>query len=201
MTQFKNHSSNTTQMSFYIVRHAQTDWNHQKKIQGHIDIPLNDTGRAQAAALATELKKVSFGACFTSDLTRAYETAQILNSHHSLKLNTDKRLRERHFGSWEGRLSEEFHRAGPEEKADVEPHVEVQSRSLDFLNEIAKRCQGMNNILIVTHGGVLRNLIIKILKLTCTPEDLTALNTSVIQLAYCEEQWSLKETRGVSGHL
>ncbi len=88
---------------FYIVRHGQTDWNVQKKIQGHADIPLNDTGRAQAAELSETLGPIAFDYCFSSDLQRAAETALILNRNSSIQV--DQRLRERNFGPWEGCLA------------------------------------------------------------------------------------------------
>src|SRR5271167_231879 len=65
---------------FYIVRHGQTDWNVEKRIQGCTDIPLNDRGREQAFELGKKLKDVDFAFCFSSDLQRAAETARIILS-------------------------------------------------------------------------------------------------------------------------
>ncbi len=82
--------------TYFFVRHGQTDWNLQGKIQGHTDIPLNDTGREQAKSLKKILEGTPFSACFASDLQRAVETASIVVEGRSLDVVKEKLLRESH---------------------------------------------------------------------------------------------------------
>src|SRR5690348_12216267 len=77
----------------YIVRHGQTDWNVERRIQGNSDIPLNEVGRAQAAELKEKLKDIEFAFYFSSDLQRAVETARLVSGKQPMVLQQDKRLR------------------------------------------------------------------------------------------------------------
>jgi len=88
--------------SLYLIRHGQTDWNIERRWQGQSDVPLNATGRQQAARLATELVTVNFSAIYSSDLSRAYETALALSRLNRLPIQREPRLREIHQGEWQG---------------------------------------------------------------------------------------------------
>jgi probable phosphoglycerate mutase len=85
-----------------LVRHGETDWNAQKRIQGQIDIPLNARGRAQAAATAAGLAGQRFDAVYSSDLARAWQTAQPIAAALGLPLYAAPGLRERHYGRMQG---------------------------------------------------------------------------------------------------
>ena len=85
-----------------LVRHGETDWNLQRRVQGHSDTPLNDNGRAQALALADTLDDVELDAVYASDLARAFETARIVAERRGLTVTSVPGLRERNFGTWEG---------------------------------------------------------------------------------------------------
>lgn len=89
-------------MKLYVTRHGQTDWNEQGRIQGKIDIPLNEQGRAQARKTRDLLAHTPFDVIITSPLQRAVETATIINEAHGVKQYEDERLSERGFGTWEG---------------------------------------------------------------------------------------------------
>jgi broad specificity phosphatase PhoE len=147
-----------------LVRHGETDWNAERRWQGHSDTPLNEAGREQARRLADELDAVD--AVYASDLARARETAEILARRLGLEVVLDPRLRERGFGSWEGltmaeietRFAEEARRWRDEHghgAADAEPHDVFLSRVESFVDEILDRHPGQH-VLVVAHGGTIR---------------------------------------------
>ena len=86
----------------YFVRHGQTNWNIEHKIQGQSDIPLNEMGKKQAELIAPQLKDLKIERIISSDLSRALETAQIINTHLKLQITLDTRLREFKYGQIEG---------------------------------------------------------------------------------------------------
>ena len=158
--------------TFYIVRHGETDWNAKGLLQGHLGEDLNKNGQNQAKKVATELKNVHFDAIFSSDLIRAKHTAKIIALERKLAVEATELLRERTFGPFEGKpysaLSEfdkTLEQLTNEEKRvykahpDMENDEEVIGRIFTFLREVAIRFGG-KNILIVTHGGVMRTLLI-----------------------------------------
>ncbi|MFN3749744.1 MAG: histidine phosphatase family protein [Thiobacillus sp.] len=85
-----------------LIRHGETDWNVERRIQGHLDIPLNDTGRAQALAMAFNAAHQRFHAIYSSDLARAMETAQSLAQREDHVVRPLPQLRERHYGIFQG---------------------------------------------------------------------------------------------------
>ena len=89
-----------TQLLF--IRHGETDWNRQQRFQGQIDVPLNDTGRAQAQRLKQRLSAEAFDVLISSDLNRAQQTAAPLAQALGLQPQLVPGLREQHFGAWEG---------------------------------------------------------------------------------------------------
>src|ERR1700731_205740 len=90
-----------------LVRHGETDWNAEGKLQGHPHRPLNEYGRQQAEALAASFSTGSIDALYASDLSRARETAEILGAKLGLGVEVDPDLREKNWGNWEGLTSEE----------------------------------------------------------------------------------------------
>lgn len=157
----------------FLVRHGETDWNVQRRLQGTSDIPLNDNGRAQARAAAPVLASLApVKRIVASDLTRAVETAQILAEAMGAAVVTDARLRERSYGVWEG-LPEEVRRLEhPEENrrwaSGLEPRVEgyeknatVRDRALAFIEDIAidRGTADASTYLFVSHGSTTRVLL------------------------------------------
>lgn len=90
-----------------IVRHGPTDWNKIKRIQGSIDVPLNDEGRAVAEKIASELDGFSINAIYSSGLSRSYDTAEMIARRHDLKLKKLKQLNELNQGMWQGLCEDE----------------------------------------------------------------------------------------------
>jgi len=145
------------------VRHGETDWNLTRRLQGHSDRPLNETGREQARNLAAELAGEDLEAVYSSDLSRAEETARIIAETRGLDVTALPELRERHFGSWEGLTDEEIHERFPEEIADGvlgdgESRDELHGRVHRALSRIAAE-HPEATVLVVSHGGPLRAVL------------------------------------------
>ncbi len=98
-----------------LIRHGITDWNLARRYQGHTDIPLNEKGREQARELASMLAKEPIDVIYSSDLSRAYETAQIIAEGRNIPIQKSKTLRETHFGQWEGLTMDEIYSKCPED--------------------------------------------------------------------------------------
>jgi broad specificity phosphatase PhoE len=151
-----------------LVRHGETDWNAEKRIQGQTNSSLNERGREQARALAEQLEGQQIDAVYSSDLDRARETAEILALRLDLPVVLDPDLRERNFGSWEGRTVDELEelwpgawarwRDGNEAEGDVEDHLELAERVRGAIRRLAGAHPG-GTILVVAHGGALRVIL------------------------------------------
>ncbi len=136
-----------------LVRHGETDWNAEGRLQGHTDRPLSNYGREQARRLADEIGGEQFDAVYASDLTRARETAEIVAERLRLPVGLDPDLREKDWGNWEGLTSTE--RFGVELVGEsTEQH---QERMLGALGRIAAK-HPYGRILVVTHGGSMRRV-------------------------------------------
>ena len=145
----------------YFIRHGETDWNIEKKTQGHTDIPLNDNGKKQALVLANKIKKIKINKIISSDLKRAMETAEIIGKF--LKCNsfeTDKKIREFNYGTLEGICRDELTSETWEifnnhpEKLNAESVYDVFLRIKSFFENLQNDYN--DNLLIVAHGGSLR---------------------------------------------
>lgn len=154
-----------------LVRHGQTDWNLEGRYQGQSDIPLNSTGIKQARLIAEILRDEKFDAVYSSDLSRAIRTAEIITEHRNhLKINTDPRLREVRQGEWEGLTRDIIRDRYPkiwealiENPVSAHPPggetvLEVQSRVNAALNDISALYPD-GNILVVSHGLALATVI------------------------------------------
>jgi probable phosphoglycerate mutase len=148
-----------------LARHGQTAWNALGKLQGHTDIPLDDTGRAQARALAATLVGAGVRSVWTSDLSRARETADIVAGILALEPpRTEPGLRERRFGVFEGLTRDECMTHHPEAwqawtartvaPPGGEPIDEAVQRMRGALERIVALDEGP--ALVVSHGGVMR---------------------------------------------
>jgi broad specificity phosphatase PhoE len=141
-----------------LARHGETDWNREFRIQGSSDTELNETGRAQARALADELAGERIDAVYASDLRRARETAEIVAARRGLIVRVDPDLRERSFGSWEGLTRAEIDARFPDlEHHDGETDAEVRARVLAAVDRIVREHPG-EEVLVVSHGGALNAL-------------------------------------------
>ena len=134
-----------------LVRHGETDWNADGRLQGQTDRPLSEFGRRQARQLAEELADDGLEAIYASDLSRARETAEIVGERLGLAVALDADLREKDWGNWEGLTAVERDRVEFVGET-TEAH---QERVLAALTRIAER-HPRGRILVVTHGGSMR---------------------------------------------
>ncbi|WP_328295491.1 histidine phosphatase family protein [Kineococcus sp. NBC_00420] len=140
-----------------LVRHGETDWNRDGRLQGRTDIPLNDTGRAQALALADQLAGQGWTAITSSPLSRARETAQIIADHLGLELlPAHDDLVERNFGEAEGGDLEELTARFPNgERPGQETWDDVCARGAAALRRLRAE-HGDAPLVVVAHGTFLR---------------------------------------------
>jgi broad specificity phosphatase PhoE len=137
-----------------LVRHGETDWNADGRLQGHTDRPLSDFGRRQARQLAEELAGDELEAIYSSDLARARETAEVVGERLGLPVELDPELREKDWGNWEGLTAVERDRVEFVGES-TEAH---QGRTLGALRRIAEHHPGDGPVLVVTHGGSIRRV-------------------------------------------
>jgi len=147
----------------YIVRHGETEWNRDGKLQGWKDAPLTDKGKRQAEALRERLKEIEFDAVYCSPLGRTLKTAEIVMDGKDVSLIKDERLKEINMGEWEGTKGEEIKKRFPEMYSDFweRPHIytpicgesfhDLKDRIIPFIEEILEKHED-ENILIVSHG-------------------------------------------------
>ncbi len=164
-----NNSGYMTRTRIVAVRHGETEWNTQGRFQGHLDSPLTERGWDQARALAERLHKETFQVVYSSDLERARLTATCIANRCGHRVVVDDRLRERHYGVFQGLRVQEI----AEQHADAylaylvgDPDYAIPGgesqrqrflRHIECLNELAARHRG-KTLLVVVHGGVLDSL-------------------------------------------
>jgi probable phosphoglycerate mutase len=172
-------------LPIYAFRHGQTDWNKEGRIQGHLDVPLNDTGRAEGRRLARALRLLPIRLVLTSDLSRAVDTATIVlreavakGWHSEVPVIHDPRLREVHLGALQGLTHSEIHarfggnlsrKVGSKILSDEdlrelgsEPVEDLLGRLMAAIDEIAMHPDLLSEnaaLALSTHGGVLRRLL------------------------------------------
>lgn len=154
--------------TLYLTRHGQTEWNLQKKMQGHKDSPLTEYGIRQAEWLKERLEKIRLDAIYSSTSPRALNTARILLGNRSLDILEDDSLKEINMGLWEGRQIEHIQQQYPLQYDQFfnEPHVyrpaghgetytELLERTLPVIENILTEHKG-EQVLIVTHRITLK---------------------------------------------
>ncbi len=150
----------------FALRHGETAWNREGRLQGHLNLPLNDMGQAQARRLGAALADQAIDAVYASDLDRALSTAKAVAAAHGLPVHTDPRLRERSFGRFEGRLWADIEADYPEaavrwkqrdptfEPPGGESLTTFYARCIEAASSIALAHAGQT-VALVAHGGVL----------------------------------------------
>ncbi len=156
--------------TLYLIRHGETEWNREGRIQGHLDPPLNEAGREQARALARRLATVRFEAAYASDLLRARQTAEIVLEGRGISLQLSQDLRERYVGRWEGYRVDDIVNVDPDawrvwltRPRDHAPHggeaeIDLERRAVGALGRIVT-AHPTETVLVVSHGGAIRAIL------------------------------------------
>ncbi|MAD82526.1 MAG: histidine phosphatase family protein [Deltaproteobacteria bacterium] len=192
-----------------LIRHGETDWNSQQRMQGHSNSDLSEVGRGQIQALGELMKNVSFDHIYSSDSLRARQTAEAITQYSGHTLQFDQRIREKNLGVFEGLTSTEakerhpeiyrlFKTAGANYVIDEgESTQQLLERALEFIEEIRLR-HPQERVVMVTHGGVVRVLMKHALGLSIdAPTRFIIKNTGIFGLIW-NENWLVTQMGGVS---
>lgn len=163
-------------MTLWLVRHGQTDWNVQKRYQGHSDIPLNAVGKTQARQIGARLASERLHAIISSDLRRTAQTAEAIAAHHKLTVQLEPGLREANFGVFEGlrykdvigehKAMAEAWFADPEHPPeDGEKLSDVAARVSASVDALLAQFASNKRLLLVGHDGSLRLLLCHLLEM------------------------------------
>lgn len=160
-------------LRLYLVRHGQTEWNVQKRMQGWADSALTEHGVNNAIALGKKLESIEFVAAYTSTSERTIETARLIIDKRNLAININEDLREINLGEWEGKTLEEIkdfypnqHKHFWENPALYEPvggetFEQLNKRAIKVLNYIISK-HNNGNILVITHSVILKSLLMHV---------------------------------------
>ena len=192
-----------------LIRHGETEWNSQLRMQGHSNSALSAVGRGQIQALGEWMKNVSFEHIYSSDSLRARQTAEAITQYSGDTLQFDQRIREKNLGVFEGLTSIEaseqhseiyclFKTGGANYVIDEgESTQQVLDRALEFIEEIRLR-HPEQRVVMVTHGGVVRVLMKHTLGLSLdAPTSFLIKNTGIFRLVW-NEKWLVSQMDVVS---
>lgn len=192
----------TTRICF--IRHGETDWNVAKRIQGQTDVPLNETGRSQALAMAFNAAHYDFQAIYSSDLERALDTANMVAERRGLVVNNLPQLRERHFGIFQGLTAEEGLQQDAAAHAcyigrDVNYDFVSGESMLGFAERVKEAVEYLlkhhpkQTIAVVSHAGVLETIYRKATgRPLHTPRDFAIPNCALNWFKFDEQGWHLE---------
>jgi uncharacterized phosphatase len=190
-----------TQTHIQLIRHGETDWNVDNRYQGSTDIPLNETGRQQAAAVAEAMRGEEWDHMVSSPLSRAMETAQAVADaigYDRQDIVSDPRAKERSYGEAEGLTLAEREKVWPEgDWPGLEDWEDVALRGMDMIEELAREHAG-ERVLVVAHGGLINSLLATISKGEVGTGKSIILNTSRTDLFHTGSGWEIGVISDVS---
>ena len=164
-------------MRLIFVRHGETPWNVTLQYQGQGNVPLNERGQEQARRAAGRLRRYEVAALYSSDIVRAWQTAEIVGAALGRTPVAMPELREIDVGQWEGHTPEELYRRFPDHMAEYkrdpartvriggESYAQLQARALVALNNLQETHQQGETIVAVSHGGTIRALLCHVIGL------------------------------------
>jgi len=201
---------------WYLVRHGETAWNADNRVQGQTDVPLHDIGRREALLTGDRLSGIRFAAAYASDLSRTTETATIILARQAdaaPMLVTDSTLREVSFGAYEGLRWDEIRdvdtrMADREVARDLDfapPNGESFRQVLARVDPFVRTLHGTHgndDVLVVGHGGTLRALAVALLGLPGESVwQLRGLRSGSISILLNDGRWTALTAWNDSGHL
>lgn len=208
--------SETPETRIVLIRHGETAWNAERRLQGHIDIALNAEGERQAEALAGALAGERFDALYSSDLKRAQQTAAAVARVHGMTVSSAPALRERCYGGFEGLLYAEIAQRFPLEFAawqarEVDALMPPGARTAESFRQFYRRAVAAilalaqahpgQSLALVAHGGVLECAYRAAMGMLLeTPRDFPVLNASINRFAVRGGALTLRSW-GEVGHL
>ena len=196
-------------ITLYIVRHGETTYNLQGRIQGHLDAPLSDLGVKQAQSVACRLADENIDAIYSSDLGRARSTAEVIAAQHNLPIQESPLIRESNLGILQGLTRAEIDVKYPAAEHEwrrnpltmrppgAESREEVIERSLEFTKQLQINHGEAAKLVIVGHGGSLRGLIIAALDLPVSAYRMMHFSNASLSIIDIGEQpaiWLLNDT-------
>ena len=199
-------------LRLFVVRHAQTDWNRERRYQGWQDTPLSEVGRGQAAAVARALQGGKLDAVYSSPLRRAVTTAEAIAAPHGLPVRVEAAFREIGFGAWEGLTLDEARVRYPAEYQHwaERPHEavvpggealpDVRQRVLAGLEALRAEHDG-GSVCLVTHGVPARVLILEVLGLDLSRIWAVHVATTGISELEFREDWAALHRMNTLTHL
>lgn len=180
-----------------LVRHGETDWNNQRKIQGRKDIPLNEMGSLQAKDCQNYLSKFDWNVIVTSPLQRAKQTAEIINEELQLPIVVMEEFIERDYGEIEGLTIEERLKYFPNSECPSQEKFEVvRERVMSGINRLHELYKNQN-IIVVAHGGVIKVLLNSLFNEEVISRKNGLFNGGMSHIIY-DDGWYVKDYNQVS---
>ncbi|SFJ42595.1 probable phosphoglycerate mutase [Halobacillus dabanensis] len=174
-----------------LIRHGSTKWNKEKRAQGSSDIPLDEEGERDARKLAKRLEKENWDLLYSSPLLRAKQTAGFIHEKVGLEVQFDSRLKEAGGGQIEGTTeAERIEKWGINWRMldlGMEKPMSVVSRGKEFMDEVLKKHDGQN-IIVVSHGAWISHLLRELDKENIGDEHMK--NTSLSEIVFREGKWN-----------
>ena len=164
---------NRRMLTLYIVRHGETEWNKEDRIQGRLNSHLTEKGRRNAQLLGERLKEIDFAKVITSPSGRTIETTKLIREDRDMFVQTNERIMEMDMGPWQGLLKSEIRSKYPDayecfmnrpelyQNEDAESFIDIYKRAEAFLHELRSSKQ-TGNLLIVSHGLFIKALFLTI---------------------------------------
>ncbi len=185
----------------YLIRHGETAHNASNKIQGWLDVPLNETGLWQAARVGERFRGKAVTAIYSSDLIRARKTAEAIGQILNLTPVLDTRLREYNMGEWTGLTGDEIqaitpgyslHGADETPIPDGESALDMQARVAPFLQEVVEKHSG-ERVIAVSHGGTLGLVVATMLNMPpIRRQPFSFGNTAIAKTTFDHGRWRLR---------
>ncbi len=198
--------------NLYIVRHGQTEWNIQGKIQGHKNANLTEDGLKQGDKVAERMASEKIDIIYSSDLDRARITAEKISKTTGAKLIVTEELREMNFGVWEGEFFKDVKVSDPDgymkwmkepenlNIAEGETLEILEKRMEKVINKIVAENEG-KNIVIVSHGTALKTLILHLLKMPLTNYKNLAMDNVSLSIVEKRDYNNVLKLYNDTGHL